>query len=273
MAVKKSQSTQMATWDEELAKQAAISAGMEESTASGQFFSTKSGVLSWNDSPIPGNQMAVIILDSILENVFYEGSYNPDTPQGPICFAFGRDDKTLAPHANVFTAGTNQSMACHGCPMNEFGTADVGRGKACRNTRRLALIPAGSFDAQGKFNMVEDPSHYENTAVAFMKLPVTSVKGYAAFVKQLAGGLKRPPHGIVTKVSVVPDVKSQFKVVFEAITKVPNELMAVVMKRNLEAQSMIDFPYSVGEDEDEAPKPKAKSKSVRPPVKRAPRKY
>jgi hypothetical protein len=151
--------------------------------------------------------------------------------------------------------------------MNEFGSAETGRGKACRNTRRLAMIPAGTFNQAGKLELIEDEEHYETTAVGFMKLPVTSVKGYASFVKQVAGALRRPPFGIVTKVKVVPDPKSQFKVVFETIMNVPDELMGAIMKRHEEAKSTIDFPYQPN-DEENAP-PKRGSRAAQKPVGKA----
>lgn len=268
MAAKKG--TSVVAWDEELAKQAAIAAGMEESTASGQFFGLKAGVLTWNDTPVQNNEMAVIILDSVLENVYYEGAYDPDVPQSPTCFAFGRDDKTMAPHANVVAAGNQQCGAsglCNGCEMNEFGSAEKGKGKACRNTRRLAMIPAGNFNKNGDFTMFKESDHFATTPIGFMKLPVTSVKGYAAFVKQVAGVLRRPPHGIITKVKVIPDPKSQFKVIFEPLENVPNDFMGSIMERNKEAQALIEFPYSL-DDAEEAPAAKRGAKKASP-AKRA----
>ena len=270
-----SDTTAIAKWDEELARQAELAAGMEASTSTGQFFSLKGGQLSWNDAPLPGNQMAVVILDAVLENVFYEGAYDPDTPQGPTCFAFGRDDKTMSPHTIVVEANNSQAGAsglCAGCEMNEFGSADKGRGKACRNTRRLAMIPAGSFNQQsGKLELIEDADHYETTAIGYMKLPVTSVKGYAAFVKQVAGALRRPPHGIVARVKVVPDPSSQFKVVFEPLMSLPNELMGAIMTRHEEAMAAIEFPYQLN-DEQAPPPPKRGSKAAAKPAARG-RKY
>src|SRR5512139_1514558 len=221
--VKKSAKTDLAEWDEELAKQAEVAAGMEESSSGGQFFSTKGGILTWQDAPLPDNQMAVIIVDSVLENVYYEQEYDIDNPSSPTCFAFGRDEKTIAPHQVVVEAGQGVSDQCDGCEMNEFGTAVRGRGKACRNTRRLALIPAGTL-ANNRFTMFDEEA-IASATVGFMKLPVTSVKGYATFVKQVAGTLRRPPHGIITKVRVVPDAKTQFKVLFEPMDNVPNELL------------------------------------------------
>lgn len=268
---KAAKSTALVKWDEELAKQAEVAAGMEANTGGGQFFSLKSGILSWQDAPLPNNQMAVVILDSVLENVFYEGKYDPDTPQGPVCFAFGREEKTLAPHQIVIDAGNQQcgtSGLCAGCEMNEWGSSDVGRGKACRNTRRLALIPAGTFNQAGKFELFDDEEHFASTAIGFMKLPVTSVKGYASFVKQVAGALKRPPFGIVTKVKVIPDPKSQFKVVFEPIMNLPDELMGAIMQRHEEAKSTIDFPYQPN-DEEQAPPPKRGSRAAQKPASKA----
>lgn len=262
MAVKKAKGTAVATWEEELAKQAEVASVMEANSGGGQFFSIRAGVLQWQDAPLPGNEMAVIILDSILENVYYEGEYDPDNPQGPTCFAFGRDEKDIAPHEIVVAAGNDQAPACNGCPMNEFGSADKGKGKACKNTRRLAMIPAGKFMKDGSLDLIEDLEHYETAEPGYMKLPVMSVKGYSTFVKQVATSLRRPPFGIVTRVKVIPDPKSQFRVVFEPLMNVPNELMGIIMKRNEEVKSVIDFPYAPTEEQEAPVRGKAKKKIV-----------
>ncbi len=239
-------------WDEEMARQAQVAADMENSVATGQFFSTQGGVLSWNGMPMPNNMMAVIILDSILENVYYTGNYDPENPQGPTCFAFGRDDASLAPHKVIVENGTAQSDVCRECRWNEWGTADRGKGKACKNIRRLALISAGNLDAQGTGKMIQPfgAEELESGQIGFFKLAVTSVKGYAAYVKQVAGALKRPPYGVYTLVRVVPDPKSQFKTQFMPLGLVPTELLPIVMKRHEEAIAGIDFPYLPA---DEAP--------------------
>jgi hypothetical protein len=259
-AAKPSTSRAVANWDEELAKQAEAAAKVEASTSTGNFFSTKGGILTWNDSPIKGNEMVAIVLDSILENVYYGSDYDPDEPKGPKCFAFGRDESEMVPHENTIETGTNQSDACKGCDMNEFGTADKGKGKACRNIRRLGLISAGNINKAGDFEPEEDEDAYRASEIGFMKLPVTSVKAYAAYVKTLATTLKRPPLGVFTKISLVPDAKSQFRVTFEALGNVPSELMAVIMERKTEATATIESPYKISDEEEEKP--------VRGPVSR-----
>lgn len=269
-----SQTTAVTNWDAEMAAQAEAAAAMEANTGGGNYFSLKGGILSLNDAPIPNNQMAVVIIDSIIENVMYEGAYDPNVLTPPLCFALGRDEATLAPHKTVVEHDQAQHDNCRGCPMNVFGTADKGKGKACGNRRRLAMIPAGEFDTQGRFSMFDDEDHFQSAPAAFMKLPTMSVKGYGAFVKQVSGTLRRPPHGIFTKVKVVPDARSQFKVVFEPIAAVPNNIIPFVMKRNKEIGPMIEQPYNLDVEDrapDAAPAKGGRGKapvSQRPEVKR-----
>ena len=258
--------TSVINWEKQMEEEAQIAAKQEESTSTGNFFGTKAGQLTWQGEPVKGNEMVCIILDSVLENVYYQGEYDPSVPQSPTCYAFGRDEN-LSPHPKVVEAGDAQHEQCKGCQWNEFGTAEKGKGKACRNTRRLAIIVAGT-PIKGDYQLFDEVDHFETTQIGFMKLPVTSVKAYAAYVKQLSGALKRPPHGVITRISLTPDAKNQFKVEFEAYSNIPNELMAAVMARRQEATAAIEFPYSKIEEE-EAPAKGAKkivSKAAQRPV-------
>lgn len=276
-AAKASESRALVNWDTELAKEAEAAASREASTGGGgNFFSFRGATLSYQDSPVPNNEMAVVIVDSIFENVYYEGRYDPENPAPPTCFAFAREESELQPHKVVVAADQAVNSECESCPMNEWASADTGRGKACRNTRRLAVINAGSLGDRGRFEPA-DMDHLASTEIAYMRLPVTSVKGYATFVKQVAGTLRRPPYGIFAKIRVVPDAKSQFKVVFEAIDQVPNDLMDVVVRRRKEAQISIEQPYSLEVSEPEPKRPAArggaKAQAKLPPKKPGPRKY
>jgi hypothetical protein len=256
----KTKNDSIVRWDEELAKEAMAAAAMEANTGGVKFISVRGGVLTWNDAPVPGNAMAVVILDHVMENVYYTSEFDPDNPSSPDCFAFGRDEATMEPHKVAKEAGTAQEGPCKGCPQNEWGSADKGRGKACRNVRRLGLISAGQLGPTGKLKLIDETDYYaKDGELAFFKVPVTSVKGFAGFVKQVASALKRPPHGIVTKLSVQPDPKSQFKVVFEPIMELPNSLMSSIMKRREEVKGLIEQAYAP-RNEDEAPKQKGKAK-------------
>ena len=233
---------EITSWKAKLAEEALAASATEASTSGGQFFSLKSGQLTWDDEKIKGNQIAVIILDSIFETVYYQDDYNPDATQGPTAFALGRDEKELRWHENSHPDFAGE--LCSESEVCQWGSAERGRGKAARETRRLALIPAGKLDRDGELEeLIEDEKHYKTATVGFMRLPVTSVKEFSNYVRKLAGGMKLPPFAVVTRIYLEPDDKSQFKVHFETLEEVPEELLEVIMERREEVKGIIDFPY------------------------------
>lgn len=248
----KSKTTAMTKWDEELARDAERYAKQEAGTLGGQFISIRGGNLQVDDAPIPNNEMGVVILDAVLENTFFDTDFDPDEPRAPACYAFGREEDELKPHEE---ARDPQAESCEDCEHNRWGTADRGRGKACRNRRRLAVIAGGTM-RDGRFEPFSQADQVLKAQQYLLALPPTSLRGYAAYVRQLATVLQRPPYAVFTKVSVVPDPKSQFKVVFELLDPVPRELFDAVHQRHGQAAEEIIFPYP--ELEALAPEQKAK---------------
>jgi hypothetical protein len=257
--------TDLVDWEAQMREQAEIAAGAQRSSGGGgKFFSTQAGVLQFDGTPLPGNQMAVIVLADIMENSWYEDKYDPDTPASPKCFAFGHDEEDMEPHDKVDQDPyfARQNSDCSTCSRNEWGSADTGRGKACKNVMRLALIPAGQYkpkgtgrNAQHELELFEEVAHFAKAEVAFLKLPVMSVKNYSKYVKSLAADMGRPPHGVITNVYLEPDPKSQHKVCFEVIDKAPKELLQTLIQRHAAENASIDFPYSppMAEEEERAP--------------------
>lgn len=260
MAKKPTKSTSVANYDEQLAALMQQDVETEKSISSGgKFISTKGGQLSYDGNLMKDNEMYVVIVDHIFENAYYEGRYNPDNPQPPTCFAFGRSEKDLIPHVNVIDADQNPCDSCAGCPMNEWGSD--GRGKACKNVRRLAVIPAGHVNNKTDELELYDDDHFKSADVAYLKLPVTSTKGFSTYIKQVAQAYNKPVLGVITRVYCTPDDKTQYKVNFEAIDEVPTELLGVLMQRRSMVMEEIDFPYSL-EERDPAP---AKGKGRKAP--------
>jgi hypothetical protein len=245
-------SKQVNSYDEELAKFAQDFQTQEANTG-GNFFGTKSGVLSFEGTAFPNNEVACIILDGIHENVLYE-SYDPDNPKPPLCFAFGRDEKTMMPHEE---AQYKKATSCKECPFNQWGTGKKqdgtpSKGKACKNSRRLAIIPAGSF-VNGQFQAITDPEHFKTATAGYLKLPTMSVANYTGFVKSVVQALNRPPFGVFVRIKSVPDPKSQFRITFEVLGQVPSNLLGIVMERFKTAQEEIAFPYQPAPEEDDVP--------------------
>lgn len=238
--------TEIANYNEELARYAAATLEAEKPTG-GKFFSLKSGQLSWGGEPLPSNQMAVIVLSSIFENTYYQGEYDPDVMRGPTCYAFASREDDLAPHADVLAAGQGQADKCKGCPKNEFGSAERGSGKACKNSRRLSVIPAGTYTKRGDLTLFEEEHLFASAEVGYLKLPVTSVKNWASYARGIAQQIKKPVFAVVTNIRLEPDPKTQFKVQFELIQELPDEFIGTVLARVKQAEEDILFPYELGE--------------------------
>lgn len=260
MAKKPSQ--EIANYDEELAKLASSSAVLTDTGGGGKFFSTRAGVLQYDDTPLPGNQMVVIIGAWCLENVFYEEEFDPDNRTPPTCFAFCKDPDLkdeMGPKEEhlqdpVFSI---QSPTCADCPQNQWGSARKGRGKACGNRRRLACLPAGTYKPQGgrggggfELELFNDADHFATCEAVYLKVPVTSGKGFDSYVREVADQLRKPLFAVYTRIYLTPDPKSQFKVNFELIDEVDPELIPTLMNRYKKLYETIDFPYVPFVDDD-----------------------
>ena len=238
----------LATYDEQLAALAAQAAADAKDLGGGRkYISHRGGKLRVGDDVIPGNAIAAAILDAVPEHVYYRGRYDPDNPEDPTCFAVGRLEG-LAPHAD---AAKPQAHACAECKLNRYGSADTGRGKACANKLRIAVVSVGGFDRHGNFEASERPGD----EIAYMSIPVTSVALYVKFARSCASAHQRPPLGVVAKIAPVEDPKTQYKVTFEALGLVENEWLPTLLRLREECQEDLYAPYAsrsgVGEAEED----------------------
>lgn len=229
--------TTMQKWDEKLAAMAQMAAGIEDSVnLGGNYISLKGGQLSYNGGIIPGNKMNVIVLDHILENLYYVDRYDPDNPQPPAAYALGRDEEELRWHEDSIEPYAGE--LCKDSDINQWGSADQGRGKACKNVRRLALITEDSLDKVAEAD------------VAMLRIPVTSVKAWAGYVRSLADQLKRPPLGVVTEISITPDPKTQFKLHFKLIGTIDDgDTIGELIEKRDSVEQMLFAPYVMAEAE------------------------
>lgn len=239
--VETSQSTALVSWEDKLAAYA-TEAAAEESVIGGKFVSLKAGRLAIDKVPCAGNKLDVIVIAATTEYALYEGKFDPNNPQPPVCYAFGKDEQTMRPHEK---SSKPQNDNCFHCPKNQWGSdPEGGKGKACKNTRRLALLPA---------DCINSPETIADQEEIYVKLPVLSVKNWAMYVNNVAAQYKRPPFGVLTTMTTEPDAKAQFKVVFKSIGKVPDEAMGAIFARHETSQAAIGFAYSAPSAADLAP--------------------
>lgn len=249
-------------WEQQLAKYATqASKTAEASAGGGSWLSFKGGVLTYKGVPVQNNETELVVLDQVLENLYYEGAYDPNTPTSPVCFALAREKDELVPHEK---SPSKQSDDCASCEHNKFGSAAQGRGKACKNSQRLAVLAVGD----GSLEQLAE------TEVTFAKLPVTSVANYANYVQKmqaLYSGM--PPFAFVTRLKLIPDAKSQFKVLFDFSRRLTKEELGVVFSRVKEAEPQMIPADPYPPFETPAPISPARGRSAKAtPVKATPAK-
>lgn len=142
---------------------------------------TKAKEFELPDGRTTSDPLSLIILDFVSYNAFYEGRYDPGNIAPPICFSIGTAVQQMVPSAN---ASEPQCTTCAACPMNQFGSD--GNGKACKNQRKLAVLPA-DFD--------------DDTPLYILNVSPTGLKHYDKFVSTLASANRKVPAQIVTEVS------------------------------------------------------------------------
>lgn len=215
----------------------------ETEPVAGQTISVNNGIMSIGDQPIIGNRFSAVILDGVHLNAYYGSAYNPNAVVPPTCYAIGRTEMEMAPHPDMAKDQNffrPQAERCSGCPMNEYGSAQQGSGKACRNRRRLLLIIAGMYDQQGNLQPHTDPSYYETAAIMTLNIAPTSGKNWGRFIRDAAGQYNRPPFGVISDVYLYPHEKHGREAVgFNVQAPVPDALVPAVMRRHQEAAQQI----------------------------------
>lgn len=220
---------EVVNWSERLASSAKEVAALERPSLS--TVSVRSGMLSYMGQPVPGNKLRVVIVASAFQNRYYDKPFDPNNPANPVCFALSLDGIDMVPDP----ASTEiQNPSCSGCPKNEWKSDPKGgKGKACKAARRLVLIPESSATSELA----------KKAEMAMMTLPVTSQKNWANYVNGIASEYQRPPWGMITEITVVPDPKTQFQVKFDAVGMVPEEALGPVNGRIEAAQVVLMQPY------------------------------
>lgn len=142
------------------------------------------------DSPATSIEVVIIKANKHVSKVFYLKGYDKDTSdkQRPDCYS----NDGIRPPDDV---PAKQSETCATCPHNQFNTGrnsqgELTKGKACNDTVRLAIAPAGQ---------VNDPM--------LLRVPPASIRGLGEYGQQLA---KRGAQytAVVTKIAFDKDAES-----------------------------------------------------------------
>lgn len=183
-------------------------------------------------------ELEVVIVEWTARNNFYDGKYDPKNPTPPVCYAVGPDFKSLIPAENVTD---KQADSCAECPNNVFGSD--GNGKACKNQRRLAILPADAT---------------EETEFMTMDVSPTALKYFDKYVGKLSREFSATPIAVTTLLTFDQTVEHQ-TLMFAASAE--NENLALHWSRREEARELIEQPVDYDAFESKAPATATKRKA------------
>jgi hypothetical protein len=210
---------------------------------SGNFISFRGGSPSLGGVNLP-NPLPLVILAYDAERAYYSKPYQPDVMATPDCYSYD----SQVPHEK---AKVPQSDSCATCRFNEFGSAQNGKGKACKEGAKFAAIHADAL---------QSPEQVAGATIIQGRLSVLNSKGFRNYV----GYFEDSGTAIwqsVAQLSVQPDSKSQYAVTFSnVVADLDDDDLDALSVRVDEAEKMLAQPYP---DLDEAPKPAAKGAPVR----------
>lgn len=168
-----------------------------------------------------GEKLMCVILDFVSANTHYAGEYDANDPAPPDCYAVGRVPGALAPATDVEEPYAEK---CAGCPKNEFGSAKVGKGKACKNTRKLAVMQIGAD---------EDSTIWE------LNVPPGSIRYFDTYISTtLRGRHQLPASAVVTEI-YMDSSKDYASPRFKMDRPLTEEELAFYYGRKQEAQATL----------------------------------
>ena len=201
-----------------------------------------------------GRSMIAIAIDFVHAQTWYEDAYDPDNPSPPSCHALSVDGEEMQP---LKASPLIQADFCDGCPLDAWGTADIGRGKACAQQYKIAVVAAGPGETLA------------NCEMAILTLPPTSMKNWEKYVKDLGKGEERPPYGVYTRFSFVEEEEwpiLEFEL-DQLITDV-SEANAILGRLDEARELLMTPPDFSGFDDAPARKKKSKKKAKKKVVKK-----
>jgi len=231
-----------------------------------------------DDPESPANYVEVVFIKSNpgMSKVFYLKGYEEGSAAKPDCFS--NDGVRPDPGST-----SPQAKNCAACPHNVFGSGQSGKGKACSDTKRVAVaaltalddpmllrVPAGSFK-----NLAKYASYLGSHNIKSMAAVVTRIKFDAA---EATPKLEFSPRAFLaedTMATVAEIAGSELVAQIIGLAPVPQDDEEEALPLDLPKVSHTDVAKAVAakpkvvetEAEPELPKPVAKAAPKAAPVK------
>lgn len=218
LAVPKKTSSAVVSIQEQLMAQAAAMAGRIAPSAGSVIKLTKDKKFHLPDGRKIDGPIDLVIIDFVSRNKYYDRPFDASKPMAPACYATNPNPLELAPNDNV---PEKQNDECKGCWANEYKSAPNGKGKACKNTRYLAVM------------MADAPTDSE---LWFLEVSPTGLKNFDSYVPSVVRMFTMPPIAAITEVAF--DEDTDFQLLTFSNPR-PNQNLAEHFARQAEAKDLL----------------------------------
>ena len=167
-----------------------------------------------------GQELNVVVVDFTLVHGWWPSAYDPDNIVDPDCYANNRIFNDLVP---VDESPDKQAESCAVCPQNAWGSAVKGKGKACKNSRLLAILPLDAISTAPMWTISASP---------------TATKRWDAYNRELAGN-NLTPLFVSTSITLVPKLKYA-SLQFEMIEALSSDQVNQAISRLEDAKGLLD---------------------------------
>lgn len=205
-----------------LAKAAMQQAESETDTV--PFISLKGKKFTIGDEKL-GTTLDVVILASVADNAWYDRKYDPSSGEvsPPACFSIGGKE----PHSD---SPKPQHDDCASCPKNQYESAENGKGKACRNGRRLLVASV----KDGKVNLAN---------LAIINVAPTTLKAISKYIKSVNIIKGLPCWAVVTRVSFDEDVAWPL-LTFTLLDVLDAQYLGDIARSLVSYEELVSVPYN-----------------------------
>lgn len=169
-----------------------------------------------DDEPAASLEVVIVSANPNRSKVFYDSGYEEGSTAKPTCYS----NDGIAPAGD---SEEPQAKKCATCPHNQWGsriTDSGGKGKACADSMRLAIAPAGQLN---------DPM--------LLRVPAASLKTLGQYGEQLAKRGVAPMH-VITKIGFDYNVAHP-ALTFKAVRFVEADELAEVEETQREEEETI----------------------------------
>ena len=195
------------------------------------------------------DEFEAIVVDFAAANYYYTEAFDRDNIVPPACFSISLEPAGMVPSVSVLEP---QGGACASCWANQWKSS--GKGKACQNTRLLAILPT---DADSE------------TGLSVLKISPTAVKAFDGLVANTARIHNMPIRAI--KVKFFFNREEEYATIrFTDAGLAPKDLVLLANSRKAEAleRLLVEPNVTAANDNVGNQKPSGRGKTVSKPAPR-----